>query len=84
MDPRIAKLPKTSAWREYSGITTIQPQMLKSGNGMDPAITSAKLVEKIPRANQKSIFTAKLMFLVRDGRIELPTTVWKTVVLPLN
>lgn len=21
---------------------------------------------------------------VRDGRIELPTTVWKTVVLPLN
>ena len=25
-----------------------------------------------------------LRFLVRDGRIELPTSVWKTDVLPLN
>ena len=23
-------------------------------------------------------------YSVRDGRIELPTTVWKTVILPLN
>jgi len=25
-----------------------------------------------------------MISMVRDGRIELPTTVWKTVVLPLN
>jgi len=24
------------------------------------------------------------LVFMRDGRIELPTTVWKTVILPLN
>ncbi len=41
----------------------------------------------LPRSQAVGSYPAKTeasLFFVRDGRIELPLTVWKTVILPLN
>ena len=37
-----------------------------------------------PAQNKKTRFLTWFLYFVRDGRIELPLTVWKTVILPLN
>ena len=44
-------------------------------------------IKKVDTANiieNKEIREKKLFFMVRDRGIELLTTVWKTVILPLN
>jgi len=60
---------KNKVCKKYNGKTISMPCGAKKGNGVDPAITSAKNVEKAPKIIQKKILS------LLGGQVLMPLSI---------